>query len=311
MAPCRRRGDAAAGGTAVPAALAILAVRRDRRPAGGGMVQRDRRRPARLRDRAERGGLRQSRLSRRVCLDAAGAARRAEGRLSPVAASAGRRPARRLRAGYPVGARRRRRRGHRPLPARLGLGPSPDPPGRGFAGGRITPDRTAHPWQPLPRLDRQCGRGAGSPGRRGPAARHAGGGNAGPGGPVARRPGRTGREARHADPPGAAPDRAGSRRDGRPLARAGTAANGDRGPAEPRAGAARPRGDGAADPGPPGHRYRRRRYDRQRTGAPGRRPRSRAADPARQWRIRAVADRPRTGRAPSARCARVAARRHP
>ena len=62
------------------------------------------------------------------------------------------------------------------------------------------------------------------------------------------------------------------------------------------AGAARPRRHGAADPGAAGHRHRRRRHDRQRAGAPGRRLRAGAADPARQRRIRAVADRPGAGR---------------
>ena len=50
------------------------------------------------------------------------------------------------------------------------------------------------------------------------------------------------------------------------------------------------------------HRHRRRRHDRQRAGPPGRRVRAGDADPARQRRIRAVADRHRAGRDATRRC---------
>ena len=299
-----RCGDAAAGRIAVQAAMAILAICRDRRPARGGLVQRGRRRLAHLRARADRHGIRQPRLPGRVCADAAGAARRASGRLSPLAPSARRHAPQRLRPRHSIGAGGRRHRGHRPVPARAGLGPAAAPAGRGVAGGRRAPDRTAHPRLPVPRLDRGCRRGAGTSGGRGQAAGHDGGDHARPCRPIAHRPGGAGRGAWHAHPPRAATDVAGCRRGAGSRARAGTAPDGDRGPAEPPAGAARPRRHGAADPGAAGHRHRRRRHDRQRTGAAGRRAWAGAADPARQRRIRAVADRPGTGRAPSARPAR-------
>ena len=97
---------------------------------------------------------------------------------------------------------------------------------------------------------------------------------------------------------GAAPDRAGRSRDKpRPVR---TAPRRDRGPAQPPAGAARPRWHGAADPGAAGIV----------TGAGGTigselarqvaALRARSTDPARQRRIRAVADRPGAGGDPSA-----------
>ena len=88
-----------------------------------------------------------------------------------------------------------------------------------------------------------------------------------------------------------------------PRRPARSAPDGDRGPAQPPAGPARSRRHGAADPGPSRHRHRRRRHHRQRTGAPGGRARPGPPDPARQRRIRAVADRPGACRTPSARAA--------
>ena len=76
---------------------------------------------------------------------------------------------------------------------------------------------------------------------------------------------------------------------------------GDRGPARPAAGAARPRGHGAADPGPPRAGHRRRRHHRRRAGAAGRRPSARPAHPARPRRIRALRDRPRAAGTPPRR----------
>ena len=84
-----------------------------------------------------------------------------------------------------------------------------------------------------------------------------------------------------------------------PAARLELAPRRHRGPAEPAAGAPGPGGDGSPGAGAARAGHRRRRHHRQRAGPPGGRPGPRAPDPVGQRRIRAVADRPGTGRSVS------------
>ena len=276
VAAARRRGCPAAGRAAVPAAVAVLAFRRHRRPAGRGLVQRAWSRAAGLRAGADRRGVGQPGLPRGLCTDPAGAAGRAAGDLSPLAIpprGRDRRPEtmlptspRRCWSGPPrtstcscarwpgIGGRRCRSRGcwrsARDKPggastASHSWARSATPPRcwtawRATGGCRTrsvvaTPDL---PGQSLAVLVEQ-------------AERHGIG--------IRRAPRPTSLDATAM----------------RSSAQAGTAADGDRGPAEPPAGAARPRGHGAADPGTAGHRHRRRRHHRQRTGAAGCRARAR------------------------------------
>ncbi len=198
-------GHLAAGRRPVPALAAILAVRRHRRLAGGGRLQRARRRHARRCHGSVRPDVGQSGFSGGLCVDPAGSARRTSGHVSPLAGPTTRTARGGGRGG--ISAAGGRGRGCRSVPARARPGPGAGVRRRGIAHPRRPPDRTAHPGPSNPRLDRRRRRCSGPDAGGRAAAARAGGRHAGSRRPAPRGIGRAGGALWHDRPPGTASDR--------------------------------------------------------------------------------------------------------